>query len=56
MKFQNSIVTVQRFQILPKSGKINQNFTILYFCQNLTESSQKFNRSSTSQPEEVYQI
>ena len=45
MKFQN-----------PKSAKINQNFEIPYFCQNLTESSQKLIRSSTPQPEPVYQI
>ena len=34
----------------------NQNFKIPYFCQNLTESSQKLIRSSTHQPQPVYQI
>ena len=41
MNFQNPIIHLQRFQISPKSGKINQNFKILYVCKNLTESSQK---------------
>ena len=47
--------TVQKFQISPKIGKINQNFKIPYFCQNLTESSQKLIRSSTPQPQQVCQ-
>ena len=37
MKFKTLSFTVQRFQISPKSGKINQNFKILYFCKNLKE-------------------
>ena len=48
--------TVQKFRISPKSGKINQNFKIPYFCQNLAESSQKLIRSSTPQPQQLYQI
>ena len=56
MKFQTLAFTVQKFQISPKSGKINQNFKIPYFCQNLTESSQKLIRSSAHQPQPVYQI
>ena len=39
-----------------KVENFNKNFKILYFCQNLTESSQKLIRSSTSQPQQVYQI
>ena len=39
-----------------KVEKSIKNFKILYFCQNLTESSQKLIRSSTSQPQQVYQI
>ena len=62
------ISCTQYFQILFSKGhnsekghnlaiqKINQNFKIPYFCQNLTESSQKLIRSSTSQPQQVYQI
>ena len=41
MNFKTLSFTVQRFQISQKSGKIDQNFKILYFCKNLTESSQK---------------
>ena len=50
------ISKIQKFQISPKKGKINQNFKILYFCKKLTESSQKLIRSSTSQSQQVYQI
>ena len=54
--FKSLAFTVQKFQISPKSGKINQNLKILYFCQNLTESSQKLIRSSSHQTQPVYQI
>ena len=47
--FQTLAFTVQKFQISLKSGQINQNFKIEYFCQNLTESFQKLIRSSTLQ-------
>ena len=37
--YETLAFTIQKFQISPKSGKINQNFKILYFCKKLTEKS-----------------
>ena len=56
MKFQNPIIHRSKVSNFIEKGKINQNFKILYFRKNLTESSQKLIRSSTSQPQQVYQI
>ena len=56
MKFQNPIIHRSKVSNFTESGKINKNVKILYFCQNLTESPQKLIRSSTSQPQQVYQI
>ena len=56
MKFQNPNIHRSKVSYFTEKSKINQNFKILYFCQNLTESSQKLIRSSTPQPQPVYQI
>ena len=43
-ELDSSAITIHiqiQFQISQKSGKINKNFKIPYFCQNLTEISQK---------------
>ena len=53
MKFHTPF---KSFQFHRKVKKINGNFKIPYFCQNLTESSQMLIRSSTHQPQRVYQI
>ena len=45
-----------KVSIVTENRKINQNFKIPYFCQNLTESSQKLIRSPSSQPQPEYQI
>ena len=55
MKFQNPIIHRSKVSNFTEKWK-NQNFKILYFCKNLTESSQKLIRSSTSQPQQVYQM
>ena len=56
IKFQIPSMHRSIVSIFTESRKINQNFKILYFCQNLTESSQKLIRSSTPQLQPVYQI
>ena len=52
MKFQNP--KVSNFTEKWKNQSKFQNSVI--FVKNLTESSQKLIRSSTSQPQQVYQI
>ena len=56
IKFQIPSMHRSKVSIFTESRKINHNFKILYFCQNLTESSQKLIRSSTPQLQPVYQI
>ena len=58
IKFQIPSMRRSKVSIFTESRKFVrlQNFKILYFCQNLTKSSQKLIRSSTSQLQPVYQI
>ena len=56
MKFQNPSIHRSKVSNFTEKWKNQSNLKILYFCQNLTESSQKLIRSSTHQPKPVYQL
>ena len=56
MKFQNPSIHGSKVSNFTEKWKNQSKFKNPYFCQNLTESSQKLIRSSTHQLLTVYQI
>ena len=57
MKFQNPIIHHSKVSNFTEKWKNQSKFqNSVIFVKNLTESSQKLIRSSTSQPQKVYQI
>ena len=57
MKFQNPIIHRSKVSNFTEKWKNQSKFqNSVIFVKNLTESSQKLIRSSTSQPQQVYQI
>ena len=58
MKFQNPSIHRSKVSNFTEKWKNQSKFqnSVFSFCKNLTESSQKLIRSSTSQPQQVYQI
>ena len=57
MKFQNPIIHHSKVSNFTEKWKNQSKFQYsVIFVKKLTESSQKLTRSSTSQPQQVYQI
>ena len=57
MKFQNPSIHCSKVSNFTEKWKKSIKFSkFRIFVKNLTESSQKLIRSSTSQPQQVYQI